>query len=116
MAMKNYDLIFPKMQPWQRAVLVPGLFACSNLSYYPLYLQEAQMVAKLDAYYQWGLNDSRIAGYVPWHFNTRFGNPQWAGVRCFSPSNSQHSLATRFTLTRSSARYIALLSLAASLP
>ena len=37
------------------------------------------MLDKVKAYFEWGLNDTRIAGYVPWHFNTRWNDPQWVG-------------------------------------
>ena len=42
--------------------------------------QQSNVVEKLKAYWDWAQNDTRIAGFCPWHFNTRFGNPQWPGV------------------------------------
>ena len=32
-ARANYEVLFSKMHPHQRAVLLPGTFACSNLSW-----------------------------------------------------------------------------------
>jgi hypothetical protein len=84
-AKANYEVLFGKMHPWQRAVLLPGTFACSNLSWadsvgMPLRVQQANVVEKLRGYWAWAQNDSRIGGFCPWHFNTRFGNPQYPGV------------------------------------
>ena len=42
--------------------------------------QQSNVVEKLKAYWDWAQNDTRIAGFCPWHFSTRFGNPQWPGV------------------------------------
>lgn len=53
-------------------VQVPGTFACSNLSFFPLGLQQQTVLAKLQAYFEWGKQDNRIAGFCPWHFNTRW--------------------------------------------
>jgi hypothetical protein len=35
-AKKMYDIIFPKLHGHQKVMLVPGTFACSNLTYFPL--------------------------------------------------------------------------------
>lgn len=40
-------VLYPKMQPHQQAMLVPGYFACSNLTFYPLDQQAQQIVAKV---------------------------------------------------------------------
>ena len=77
-ARKVYEgRLFPKLQPHQRAMVVPGVFACSNLSYYPLAAQSVQMVAKLDGYFEWAKAQPRIAGFTPWHFLNRTA-PQYA--------------------------------------
>lgn len=80
-AKKVYEgRLFPKLQPHQRVMVVPGVFACSNLSYYPLAAQSVQMVAKLDGYFEWAKAEPRIAGFTPWHFLNRT-SPQ-AGPPC----------------------------------
>ena len=95
--------VFPKLGPHQRAAVVPGLFGCSNATVTaagrgygarqgpgrggrggggaapppvpapPLAQQSAQLLAKLQGYWVWFRNDSRLAGIVPWHFSTRPG-------------------------------------------
>ena len=52
-------------------MLVPGTFGCSNLSYFPLEQQAKNNVEKLDGYFKWAKQDKRIAGFNPWHYNTR---------------------------------------------
>ena len=71
--------LFPKLQPHQRAMVVPGVMACSNLSFYPLAMQSTQIVAKLDGYLEWAKAEPRIAGFSPWHFLNRTG-PQSGGA------------------------------------
>ena len=63
--------LYPRMHPAQSLMLVPGTFACSNLSYVPLAVSEASVLAKLDAYLVWAKEDGRVAGFNPWHFNNR---------------------------------------------
>ena len=67
--------MYPRMHPHQRIMFVPGTFACSNLSFMPLNESSARVVAALDGFFQWGLEDDRVAGFNPWHFNDR-GHPQ----------------------------------------
>ena len=50
---------------------MPGTFACSNLTYFPLEGQAKNLVDKLDAYFTWSKAEKRIAGLNPWHFNNR---------------------------------------------
>ena len=45
--------VFPRMAAHQRAGVIPGVFACSNLSYISLAESEAHVVAKLQAYWEW---------------------------------------------------------------
>lgn len=66
-----YKYFLDKLHPHQRALLVPGIFACSNTSWFPLAQQEAIMLKKLDGYFHWAQNDSRIAGFNGWHFRNR---------------------------------------------
>jgi hypothetical protein len=79
-AKKMYDIIFPKLHDHQKVMLVPGTFACSNLTYFPLDGQAKNLVEKLDGYFDWAKSDERIAGFNPWHFNNR-SNPQ-SGPPC----------------------------------
>ena len=63
--------LYPRMHTAQSLMLVPGTFACSNLSYVPLAVSERSVLAKLDAYLAWAKDDGRVAGFNPWHFNNR---------------------------------------------
>ena len=45
--------VFPNLRPHQQVMLVPGIFACSNQSFYPLEQQSLQVVTKLDAFFEW---------------------------------------------------------------
>jgi hypothetical protein len=52
--------VYPKMAAHQKLVVVPGTFACSNLTYMPLELSSKSVVAKLQAYFEWGKQDERV--------------------------------------------------------
>jgi hypothetical protein len=66
-----YDIVFPKLHPHQQVMLVPGTFACGNLSFFPLEAQAQNVVAKLRGYFDWAKADKRVAGFNPWHWETR---------------------------------------------
>ena len=66
-----YDGIFKKLHGHQKVLLVPGMFGCSDLKYFPLAAQEKNLVDKLNGYFNWAKSDSRIAGFNPWHYSTR---------------------------------------------
>ena len=72
-AKKIFSVILPKLHGHQQVLVVPGTFACSNLSYFPLEQQAKNVVEKLDGYWAWMQQETRIAGMLPWHFNTRRG-------------------------------------------
>ena len=72
-AKKIFDVIFPKLHSHQQVLVVPGTFGCGNLSYFPLDQQAKNVVEKLDGYWSWLQQEERIAGMLPWHFNTRPG-------------------------------------------
>jgi hypothetical protein len=69
--------MYPKMYPHQRALFVPGVFALDPVrckaanSSCPLAEQARQVVTKLQSYFDWAKNDSRIIGFNPWHFCNR---------------------------------------------
>ena len=63
--------VFPNLRSHQQVMLVPGVFGCSNTSFYPLEAQSAQIVRKLQLYFEWAREEPRVAGFMPWHFNTR---------------------------------------------
>eukprot|EP00038_Savillea_parva_P021377 m.34506 g.34506 ORF g.34506 m.34506 type:complete len:301 (+) comp5144_c0_seq1:204-1106(+) len=67
--------VYPRLVSGQRVFLVPGTFACSNLSYMPLEASDEAVADKLNAYWDWADSDPNIAGFNPWHFNDR-GHPQ----------------------------------------
>ena len=64
-AKKIFGDIFPKLHGHQQVLVVPGTFACSNLSYFPLEQQAKNVVDKLDGYWAWMQNETRIAGMLP---------------------------------------------------
>eukprot|EP01050_Picozoa_sp_SAG11_P006256 SAG11_NODE_478_length_9117_cov_6.916168_8_plen_494_part_00 len=77
-----YKSMMSRMHPHQKAVLVPGTFACSNATtisgkgfwdVFPLQAQQRILVAKLEEYFDWAKAEPRIGGFCPWHFNTRWG-------------------------------------------
>ena len=61
--------VFPKMAPHTQAMLVPGVFACSNATVagkpFTLEEQGARIVKKLDAFFGWAKEEPRIAGFWP---------------------------------------------------
>ena len=64
-------LLYPKMRPHQRLLIVPGLFADAELANNrsgSLTEQDDFMVAKLKAYRQWMREDEKIAGLWGWHW------------------------------------------------
>merc|ERR1712137_195063 len=70
-AREIFGVIFPKLHAHQQVMLVPGTFACSNTTYFPLDAQARNVVEKLDGYFSWAKNDTRVGGFNPWHFNNR---------------------------------------------
>ena len=71
------QVIYPKMKPHQKVLLVPGIFAsdpkhCAlgNVSC-PLDSQAKQIVIKLDGMFQWAKTDMRVAGFNGWHYRDR---------------------------------------------
>jgi hypothetical protein len=77
--------LYPKLHPHQGVFIVPGIFAndpvhCqqNNVSC-PLEGQAEQVVIKLDGFFDWAMQDDKIAGFNPWHFNNR-SVPQWGGA------------------------------------
>ena len=45
--------MFPNLRSHQQVMLVPGIFACSNTSWYPLEEQSVQVVNKLEGFFNW---------------------------------------------------------------
>eukprot|EP00658_Telonema_sp_P-2_P065628 TRINITY_DN54829_c0_g2_i2.p1 TRINITY_DN54829_c0_g2~~TRINITY_DN54829_c0_g2_i2.p1 ORF type:complete len:287 (+),score=76.83 TRINITY_DN54829_c0_g2_i2:65-925(+) len=63
------EVIYPKLAPHQGVLFVPGIFAsdpahCArgNVSC-PLDSQAEQIVTKLDGFFEWAKNDTRVAGF-----------------------------------------------------
>lgn len=69
--------LYPRMMANQSVFVVPGTFACSNLTYMSLEESSRIVVDKLDGYFEWAKADARVAGINPWHFNYR-DHPQHA--------------------------------------
>ena len=74
--------VYPKMQPGQLLMLVPGTFACSNLSFVSLAQSDTSVSTKLEAYLSWALEDHRIAGFCPWHFHNKSSSQAEPGDPC----------------------------------
>ena len=64
-AMYN-NILFPKLHDHQQVLLVPGTFACSNLTYFALDDQAKNVVDKMEGYFKWAKAEKRIAGFNPW--------------------------------------------------
>lgn len=45
--------LYPRLQPDQKVFLVPGTFACSNLSYTTIAESDSAVAEKLEAYWAW---------------------------------------------------------------
>ena len=70
---KYEQFLYPKMADHQRVMVVPFTAGCdpatceaNNISC-PMESQAAVNVARLRGYYDWARNDSRVAGFDPWH-------------------------------------------------
>ena len=72
-AKKKYQDILASLAPHQRVILVPGMFACTNHTNMPLEVMDQNGVEKLTGYYNWAMEEPRIIGMNPWHFNNRTG-------------------------------------------
>ena len=77
--------IFPRLRAHQKALFVPGVFASSpshcakyNVSC-SLASQAEQIVIKLDGFFLWAKNDTRVIGFNPWHFGNR-SSSQFGGA------------------------------------
>lgn len=57
--------VYPRMARHQRIFVVPGTFACSNMSYMPLAESSRSVVEKLQAYFEWAKADERVLGINP---------------------------------------------------
>jgi hypothetical protein len=69
--------MYPRLHPHQRVLFVPGVFALDPVhcaaknGSCPLDKQAVQVVDKLDGFFDWAKNDSRVLGFNPWHFDNR---------------------------------------------
>ena len=76
------DIVFPRLLPHQRVVLVPGVFAnspegCASKGVAcPLAVQAEVVVPKLRGYAQCAAQEPRIVALNPWHVNNRLA-PQF---------------------------------------
>ena len=68
--------VFPRMRARQRAMVVPGLFGCTNVSVCgSLDTQEARLRDKLGAYRAYLESEGRVLGLAPWHLDDRGHEP-----------------------------------------
>ena len=61
-----HRFIVPKLHDHQQVLLVPGTFACSNLTYFALDGQAKNVVDKMEGYFKWAKAEKRIGGFVGW--------------------------------------------------
>jgi hypothetical protein len=74
-----------KLHEHQRVVLVPGIFGNRSDGWTDKYLTE-----KLQGYWKWAQEDSRVAGFNPWHFNDR---TWYVGCKDELPGTCNHTLS-----------------------
>jgi hypothetical protein len=74
------DYVFPKLSPIQQVWLVPGLFATirpanSSAESIALSVNDSSQLEKMQAYAEWTRSDSRIVGWMPFHYYNRIWSP-----------------------------------------
>eukprot|EP01051_Picozoa_sp_SAG22_P010923 SAG22_NODE_1014_length_6027_cov_3.998988_6_plen_155_part_00 len=57
--------LLPALGPHQQALIVPGLFGCSNTSWFALAEQQKILLQKLEGYWSWAVSEQRIGGINP---------------------------------------------------
>lgn len=65
-------MVYPKLSPHQRVMLVPGLFADLNVSRAgPIEAQDYATASMLASFFEWSQRDPRVVGLNawPWHDN-----------------------------------------------
>ena len=82
--------LLPKLADRQRAIIVPGLFGCSNLSWFPAAEQSRILVEKLDLFWTWAVSETRIGGFCPWHYADRHGTQVGPADRCDMTLGAEH--------------------------
>ena len=102
------NILFPKLHDHQQVLLVPGTFACSNLTYFALDDQAKNVVDKMEGYFKWAKAEKRIAGFNPWSAGPPVPRLRvagcltpWCGVQALQQS---HGLATARPAVRHGAR------------
>lgn len=79
--------VFPSMHSGQRFVTVPGCFAQRNATTTPQQVdaEDAAIADKVDEYAAWVVDDMRIGGVKPWHWDDRAmteeGGRFWLGAK-----------------------------------
>lgn len=67
------QFIYPKLQPHQRVWVVPGLTGPLQDGVAPPgppYLNDTLFLEKIQGYYNWTLQDDRVVGFMPWHWES----------------------------------------------
>ena len=59
--------VYPKLHPHQRTMVVPGLYGDATES---VESQEPALLEKLDAFWRWVRNDTKVVGIIPWHWRS----------------------------------------------
>ena len=59
------DYVYPKLQAHQQVLVVPGTFGAKPAD--PA--EDAQLVAKFEAYWEFATRDAKVVGLNPWHYD-----------------------------------------------
>ena len=62
---------YPILRPHQSVWVVPGMFGPAGQHADPqaMAAQDANLVDKLNGFWDWACDDQRVTGMMPWHFN-----------------------------------------------
>jgi hypothetical protein len=74
------EYVFTKLSSSQKVWVVPGLFATirqanSSAESIALSVNDSSQVEKMQAYVEWTASDSRIVGWMPFHYYNRIWSP-----------------------------------------
>ena len=83
--------IYPKLHPHQKVVMLPGLFGNRSDEW-----TDDWLVAKVQEYWAWGKEDTRVAGFCGYHYNTRTVYPQCPGFHSDGPCPTLYGHACCF--------------------
>lgn len=83
--------IYPKLHPHQKVVMLPGLLGNRSDAW-----TDDWLVKKVQEYWAWGKEDSRVAGFCGYHYDTRTVYPQCPGLNSDGPCPTLYGHACCF--------------------